>query len=88
MKKHEWKIFFKVVIESKLNLIHLIQFKAKAYSIDKHISRKKKMKIKVPIDFFVEYNSRNIFNIWIFNQHKIIKMREIIFNENKFYKSN
>ena len=63
MKKHEWKIFFEIVIENKFNLIHLIQFKVKAYSVDKHISRKKKMKIKIYIDFFVEYNNRNIFNI-------------------------
>ena len=88
MKKHEWKTFFEVVIESKFNLAHLIQFKAKAYSIDKHISRKKKMKIKAHIGFFVEYDSRNIFNIWVSSQHKIIRMRDVIFDEDNFYKSN
>ena len=88
MKKHGWKTLFKIVIGSKLNLAHLIQFEAKAYSIDKYISKKKKMKTKAHIDFFVEYENRNIFNIWVFNQHKIIRMRNVIFDEDDFYKSN
>ena len=46
------------------------------------------MRLKAHIYFFVEYNSINIFNIWIFNQHKIIKMRDIIFDENNFYEFN
>ena len=87
MKKHERKTFFEVVIESKLNLTHSIQFKIKTYSINKYIS-KKKMKIKIYIDFFVEYNNKNIFNIQISSQHKINKMRDVIFDENNFYKSN
>ena len=78
MKKYEWKTFFEIVIGSKFNLVHLIQFKAKAYSIDKHISKKKKMKIKAHIDFFVEYDNRNIFNIWVSSQHKIIRMCDVI----------
>ena len=40
-----------------------MQFEAKAYSIDKDISRKKKMRAKVHIDFFVDYDNINIFNI-------------------------
>ena len=88
MKKHEWKISFEVIIEKKFNLTHLVQFEAKAYSTDKHISRKKKMRVKAHIDFFVDYESINIFNIWVFNQHKIIKMRDVIFDENNFYKFN
>ena len=86
MKKHEWKTSFEVIIEKKFNLIHLVQFEAKAYSTDKHISRKKKMRAKAYIDFFVDYDSINIFNIWIFSQHKIIRMRDVIFDENSFYK--
>ena len=65
-----------------------MQFEVKAYSTDKHISRKKKMRVKAHIDFFVNYESINIFNIWVFNQHKIIKMRDVIFDENNFYKFN
>ena len=63
MKKHKWKIFFKIVIERKLNLVYLIQFKAKAYLMNKHIFKKKNMRVKTYIDFFIKYNNRNIFNI-------------------------
>ena len=88
MKKHEWKTSFEVVIKKKFNLAHLIQFEAKTYSNDKHILRKKKMQAKAYINFFVNYESINIFNIWVFSQHKIIKMRDVIFDENYFYKFN
>ena len=31
--------------------------------MNKHIFKKKKMKVKAHIDFFVKYNNKNIFNI-------------------------
>ena len=46
------------------------------------------MRAKAHIEFFVDYESINIFNIWIFSQHKIIKMRDVSFDENSFYKFN
>ena len=87
-KKHDWKISFEFVIDNKSNLIHIIQYESKTYSIDKHISRREKMRAKTHIDFLVGYDNINIFNIWIFNQHKIVRTRDVIFNENKQYRFN
>ena len=60
--------------------------KITAYLIDKHIFRKKKMRSKAYIDFLIEYDNINIFNIWILNLRKVIRTRDVIFDENSFYK--
>ena len=49
---------------------------------------KKKMKVKTHIDFLVNYDSINIFLIWISNQRKIIRTRDITFDENSRYRFN
>ena len=86
MKKHEWKTFFEAVTERKFNLTHLIQFEAKAYFIDKHILKKKNMRFRAHRNFLIEYDSINIFNIWISSLHKVIRTCDVIFDENNFYK--
>ena len=51
-----------MIIDKKLNLIHIVKYKTKTYFLNKNIS-KKKMKSKTHIDFFVKYNNTNIFLI-------------------------
>ena len=87
-KKHDWKTSFEFATDSKSNLAHIIQYESKTYSIDKHISRREKMRVKAHIGFLVEYDSINIFNIWISSQHKIVRTRDVIFNEDKQYRFN
>ena len=86
MKQHEWKTLFEAVTKRKFNLTHLIQFEIKTYFIDKHILKREKMRFKAHINFLIEYDNINIFNIWIFNLYKIIWTRDVIFDENNFYK--
>ena len=87
-KKHEWKTSFKKIIDKKSNLVHIIQYEAKAYFLNKNISKKKKMRVKTHIDFLVDYDSINIFWIWIFNQRKIIRIRDVTFDKDSHYRSN
>ena len=46
------------------------------------------MRAKAHIGFLVGYDSINIFNIWISSQHKIVRTRDVIFNEDKQYRLN
>ena len=62
-KKHEWKTSFEMATDKKPNLAHIIQYEAKAYPLDKNISRKEKMRSKAHIGFLVGYDSTNIFLI-------------------------
>ena len=87
-KKHNWKTSFEMIIDKKSNLIHIIQYEAKTYSLNKNISRKEKMKSKTHLDFLIKYNSINIFFIWVFNQRKVIRTRNVTFDENVRYRFN
>ena len=52
-----------MTIDKKSNLAHIVQYEAKAYSLNKKISKREKMKSKAHIDFLVEYDNINIFLI-------------------------
>ena len=80
--KHLWKTSFEMIIDKKFNLTHLMQYEAKAYFVDKKISNLKKMRVKIHIDFLMNYNNINIWFIWIFSQRKVIRTRNITFDEN------
>ena len=74
-----------MIIDKKFNLTHLVQYEAKAFFVDKNISRREKIKTKVYIDFLMSYDSTNIHLIWTFNQRKVFKICDVIFDENNHY---
>lgn len=81
MKKHAWKIFYELIIDNFSNLNHLHLYDCKTYSLNKHIFRKVKMQIKTHIGHLIEYDVKNIFRIWILNQRKIIKIKNVMFDD-------
>ena len=87
-KKHGWKTPFEMATGKKPNLAHIIQYGAKAYPLDKNIPRKEKMRPKAHIGFLVGYDSTNIFLIWIPSQRKVIRTRDVTFNEDSSYRPN
>ena len=46
------------------------------------------MKSKTHLDFLIKYDSINIFLIWILSQRKVIRTRNVIFDENLRYQFN
>ena len=87
MKKHSWKISFEKIIDIKFNLFHLNKFECRTYSLDKSISKKNKLRKRAYIKYFLKYNNSNIYFIWIFSQQKVIRTRNIIFDESIYYDS-
>lgn len=85
MRKHEWKTPFEV--GAALNLGHLREIGCKAYALDKHIPRKQKLKERAHIGHLMGSDSTNIFRIWISSQRKIIRTRDVQFDESSFYNS-
>ena len=83
--KHSWKTSFEMTTDKKLNLARLVQYEAKAYLVNKNISRREKMKTRAHIDFLMSYDSTNIYLIWTFNQRKVFKICDVIFDENNYY---
>lgn len=84
-KKHSWKTPFEKATNQKPNLAHIVKYGAKAYPTDKYIPRREKAKAKAHIGFLVGYDSTNIFLIWIPSQRKVVRTRDVTFNEDSKY---
>jgi hypothetical protein len=80
-----WKTFFEVLTKEKSNLAHLQSYECQAYFLKNIISRKKRLKSRAFINYFVKYNFTNIFRIWIFNRMRIILIKDVIFDKTLFY---
>ena len=85
MQKHGWKTPFEMVVGGAPNLSHPRKIGCKAYSLDKHITREQKLRERAHIGHLMGYDSTNIFRIWIPSQRKIIRTRDVQFDENSFY---
>ena len=88
MKRHGWKTPFEMATGKKPNLAHMVKYGAKAYPLDKNVPRKEKMRPKAHIGFLVGYDSTNIFLIWIPSQRKVIRTRDVTFDEDSSYRPN
>ena len=86
MKRNlKWLISYKTLFEKKFNLFHLHSYDCRAYFFRQKISKKNKLKFRVIIDYFVDYDSINIFRIWMLSKTKMIKTKNVIFDHSKFY---
>jgi hypothetical protein len=57
----------------------------KTYTLDKRIRRGDKLAPRALIGHLVGYDSTNIYRIWIPSLRKVIRTRDVIFNETSFY---
>lgn len=87
MQKHNWKTPFEVAVGQSPNLGHLRKIGCKAYTLDKHIPQKEKLRERAHIGHLIEYDSTNIFQVWIPSQQKIIRTRDVLFDKTSFYNS-
>ena len=85
MKKHQWKTPYELVIGNPPDLSHLHHYRCKAYTLNKQIQKKQKLQERAHIGHLVGYEARNIFRVWIPSQRKVIRTRDVIFNENTYY---
>ena len=85
MEKHSWKTPFEMVTGNKPYLSHLRMYGCKAYVLKHHIPRKQKLEPRAHIGYLVGYDSTNIFRIWIPSRHKVIRSRDVLFDEQEIY---
>lgn len=85
MAKHGWKTPYELVTGEVPNLAHLKRYGCKAYTLDKHIPRRRKLQERAHIGHLIGYNARNIFRIWIPSQRKVIRTRDVMFDEEGKY---
>jgi hypothetical protein len=83
--KLAWKTPFEALTKKKPNLSHLRVYGCRAYPLDKHIPRTEKLRPRAHIGYLLGYDSTNIFRIWIPSQEKILRIRDVTFDEALFY---
>lgn len=80
-----WKTPYEALLEQKPNLAHLHAYGCKAYPLNKDIPRKQKMLPRAHIGYLVGYESTNIYRIWIPSLEKVVRTRDVTFDEQQFY---
>ena len=66
-------------------MAYIYLFSYKAFFLIHKIPKLAKMSPKAQIGYLYNYNSTNIFRIWLPIQDKIIRIRDVKFNDNKLY---
>ena len=85
-KRNGWKTPFECITGTQPDLRHLHVYECKAYALNKNIPRKEKLQERAHIGYLIDYNSTNIFRIWIPSRSKVIRSRDVLFNEDTHYK--
>jgi hypothetical protein len=81
----KWKTPVKALIGYTPNLAHLYVYDCRAYPLNKGIPRRQKLDPRAYIDYLIGYDSSNIYRIWIPSKEKVIRTRDVTFNEQLFY---
>jgi hypothetical protein len=81
-----WKTPHEALTGLKPNLAHLHVYGCRAYPHNKHIPKLDKLRPRAHLGYLIGYESTNIFRIWIPSQQKIIRTRDVTFDETRFYR--
>ena len=84
-KRLKQRIFFEIFIKSIFTMVYIYLFSYKVFFLIYKTFKLAKMSPKVQIGYLYNYNSTNIFRIWLFIQDKIIRIRDVKFNDNNLY---
>ncbi|CAD6505921.1 BgTH12-06853 [Blumeria graminis f. sp. triticale] len=80
-----WKSPFELVTGRKPDLSHMHPFGCRVYVFQHNIPRLKKMQPRALIGYLVGYDSRNIYRVWMPSKEKVIRTRDVVFNDDLFY---
>jgi hypothetical protein len=84
MDKLSWQTPYEVVYKTKPVISHLKVYGAKAYALHKTVPRSMKLDPRAFVGHLVGYEGTNIFRVWIPSQRKVIRTRDVTFDENDF----
>ena len=85
IRKHKWKMLYELVKKHSFNFTHFKVYRCKAYNKINMLPKKQKFIKCARIGHLINYNSTNIFYIWISNKSKIVKTQDVTFNKHSLY---
>ncbi|KAL1953486.1 hypothetical protein VTO42DRAFT_2765 [Malbranchea cinnamomea] len=85
-----WKSLLKVFLEAvgikiPLFIAHIVTFGCKAFVLNKKLTKGRKHAPRAQIDYLVSYDSTNIFRVWIPRLDRVVRTRDIVFDETERY---
>lgn len=82
----QWKTPFESATGNKPSLAHLHPYGCLAYVLNKQIPRRAKMQPRAKLGYLVGYDSTNIFRIWLPSINRVIRSRDVKFDETRYYR--
>ena len=76
-----WKTPFEAVTGRKPSLAHLRVYGCRAYALKPKIPQKDKLVERAHVGYLVGYDSTNIFKVYVPSLNKVIRVRDVTFNE-------
>ena len=67
------------------SLAHLKTYGCKCYVLDQHVAQGDKLQERAFVGYLVGYDSTNIFRVWVPHSKKVIRVRDVRFDETKRY---
>src|ERR1700722_1392688 len=64
---------------------HLVVYGCRAYALDKQHDKLDRTDPRAKIGFLVGYKSRTIFRVWIPEEKRVVSVRDVTFDESRFY---
>jgi hypothetical protein len=81
VKRLSWKTPYEAVHNTKPVAFHLVAYGSKAYALNKQIPKLNRLDPRAFIGHLVGYEGTNIYRVWIPSQKKVIRTRDVVFNE-------
>jgi hypothetical protein len=80
-----WKTPFEAVQQSKPGYAHMHPYGCRAYALIHRIPRNDKLDPRAHVGYLVGYDSTNIYRIWVPSRGKVIRTRDVTFDDTQFY---
>ena len=80
-----WKTPYEALTKQKPDLSHLHVFGCRSYPHIKNIPRKDKLEPRAHLGYLVGYDSTNIYRIWVPSIERVLRTRDVTFDESKLY---
>jgi hypothetical protein len=84
-KQLDWQTPMGVMRKEKPRIGHLRRYGCRAYALRHGVPKKDKLQPRAHIGYLVGYDSTNIFRIWIPSLERVIRTRDVIFDEETLY---